>query len=81
MNVDALSRNPVGLAAKDEDFGKEIRDITSAHPDALEEGVELLSTMAGKETEWMGVRRKDKSFVHHNACCFGINHQKNVHNH
>jgi hypothetical protein len=37
MNADALSRNPVGLAEEDEDFGEEIRDITGAHPDALEE--------------------------------------------
>jgi hypothetical protein len=81
MNADALSRNPVGLAVEDEDFDKEIRDITGAHPDAPEEGVELLCAMAGKETEWMGFRRKDRSFVQHNACCFGINHQKNVHNH
>jgi hypothetical protein len=81
MNVDALSRNPVGLAAKNEDFGEEIRDITGAHPDAPEEGVELLCAIAGKEMEWMGVRRKDRSFVQHNACCFGINHQKNVHSH
>ncbi len=29
----------------------------------------------------MGVRRKDRRFVQHNACCFGINHQKNVHSH
>jgi hypothetical protein len=76
-----LSRNPVGLAAEDEDFGKEIRDITGAHPDTPEEGVELLCAMAGKETEWMGVRRKDRSFEQHNVCCFGINHQKNVHSH
>jgi hypothetical protein len=61
--------------------GEEIRDITGAHPDAPEEGVELLYAMTGKETEWMGVRRKDRSFVQHNACCFGINHQKNVHSH
>jgi hypothetical protein len=39
MNADALSRNPVGLAVEDEDFGEEIRDITSAHPDAPEEGL------------------------------------------
>ncbi|CAM6003223.1 unnamed protein product [Sphagnum balticum] len=73
--------NPVGLAVEDEDFGEEIRDITGAHPDAPEEGAELLCHITGKETEWMGVRRKDGRFVQHNACCFGINHQKNVHSH
>ncbi|CAM6006466.1 unnamed protein product [Sphagnum balticum] len=60
MNADALSRNLVGLAIEDEDFGEEIRDITDAHPDAPEEGSKLLCAMAGKETEWMGVRRKDR---------------------
>ncbi len=29
----------------------------------------------------MGVRRKDRRFVQHNACCSGINHQKSVHIH
>jgi hypothetical protein len=81
MNTDALSRNPVGLAVEDEDFGEEIRDITGAHLDAPEEGSELLCAMSGKETKWMGVRRKDRRFVQHNACCFRINHQKNVHSH
>jgi len=81
MNADALRRNPVGLAIEDEDFSEEIRDITGAHPDAPEKGLELLCAMVGKETEWMGVRRKDRRFVQHNAYCFGINHQKNVHSH
>jgi hypothetical protein len=81
MNANALSRNPVGLAVEDEDFGEEIRDIIGAHPDAPEEGAELLCAMAGKDTEWMGIRRKDIRYVQHNACCFGINHQTNGHNH
>ncbi len=29
----------------------------------------------------MGIRRKDRRYVQHNACCFGINHQTNGHNH
>ncbi|CAM6012423.1 unnamed protein product [Sphagnum balticum] len=37
--------------------------------------------MTGEETEWMGVRRRDRRFVQHNACCFGINHQKYVSSH
>jgi hypothetical protein len=81
MNADALSRNPVGLAAEDEDFGEEIRDITDAHPDAPEEGAELLCAMAGKDTEWMGIRRRDRRNVEHDACCFGINHLTNGHGH
>jgi hypothetical protein len=81
MNANALSRNPVGLAMEDEDFGEEIRDITGAHPDAPEEGAELLCAMAGKDTEWMGIRRTNKRYVQHNACCFGINHQMSGHSH
>jgi hypothetical protein len=81
MNADALSRNPVGSAADDEDFGEEIQDITSAQADVPENGAELLCAMTGEETEWMGVRRKDRRFVQHDACCFGINHQKYVSSH
>jgi hypothetical protein len=29
----------------------------------------------------MGVRRRDRRFVQHNACCFGINHQRYVSSH
>ncbi|CAM6024828.1 unnamed protein product [Sphagnum balticum] len=80
-NADALSRNPVGLAKEDEDFGEEIRDVTEAHPGAFQEGTELLCALAGEDTEWMGNRRKDRRCVQHNACCFGINHQVNNHSH
>jgi hypothetical protein len=81
MNADTLSRNPVGLAEEDEDFGEEIRDTTGTHPDALEEGAKLLYALAGKNKEWMGIKRKDRRYVQHDACCFGINHQMNGHNH
>ncbi len=80
-NADALSRNPVGLAVEDEDFGEEIRDITGAHPDAFQEGAELLCALAGEDMEWMGNRRKDRRCMQHNACCFGINHQVNDRSH
>jgi len=81
MNADALSRDSVGLAAEDEDFGEEIRDITDAHPDAPGEGAELLCAMVGKDTEWMGIRKRDRRNVEHDACCFGINHLTNGHSH
>jgi hypothetical protein len=58
MNADALSRNPVGSAVDDEDFGEEIQDITGAQADVPENGAELLCAMTGKETEWMGVKRR-----------------------
>jgi hypothetical protein len=66
---------------EDEDFGEEIQDITDAHPDAFQEGAELLCALAGEDTEWMGNRRKDRRYVQHNACYFGINHQVNDHSH
>jgi hypothetical protein len=81
MNADALSRNPVGLAQEDEDFDEEIRDITSAYPHAPEEGTKLLCVAGGKDTEWMGIRRRDRRHVLHNACCFGINHQTQDYSH
>jgi hypothetical protein len=81
MNADALSRNPVGSVADDEDFGEEIQDITGAQADVPENGAELLCAMTGEETEWMGVRRRDRRFVQHDACYFGINHQKYVSSH
>ncbi len=81
MNVDALSRNPVGSAADDEDFGEEIQDITGAQADVPEEGAELLYSLTGEETEWINVKRKDRRLIQHGACCFGINHQKYVSDH
>jgi hypothetical protein len=80
-NVDALSRNPVGSTANDDDFGEEIQDITGIQADVPGEEGEFLCVQTGEETEWMGVRRKDRRFVQHNACCFGINHWTCVGNH
>ncbi len=70
-NVDALSRNPVGLAA-DDDFGDGIQDTTVNVP---EKERELLCIRKGEETEWIGVARKDRKFVQHGTCYFGINHR------
>jgi hypothetical protein len=73
-NVDALSRNPVGPAADDDDFSEEIQNIASTQTDAFKGGEELLCVQTGKETEWLGVRRRDRELVQHSTCCFGINH-------
>jgi hypothetical protein len=70
-NVDALSRNPVGSATDDDDFGEGIQDVTA---DASRREKELLYVQKGEETKWMGVRRKDRRFIQHDVCCFGINH-------
>ncbi len=42
INVDALSRNSVGSAADDDDFGEEIQDIADTQADVLREEGELL---------------------------------------
>ncbi len=76
-----MSRNPVGSTADDEDFGEEIQDITGAQADVPEEGIELFYNLTGEETEWIGVRRKDRRLIQHGACYFGINHQKHVNDH
>ncbi|CAK9253648.1 unnamed protein product [Sphagnum jensenii] len=65
----------------DEDFGEEIQDIIGAQADVPEGGAELLCALTGEEIEWMGVRRKDRRLIQHNACCFGINHRKYVNDH
>jgi hypothetical protein len=75
-NVDALSRNPVGSAADDDDFDEEIQDITSAQADVPGGEGELLCVLTGE-----GIRRKDRRLIRHNACCFGINHWKCVSKH
>jgi len=75
-NVDALSRNPVGLAADDDDFGEEIQDIASTRTDASKGDEEFLCVRIGKEKEWFGIRRGDKELIQHRACCFGINHYR-----
>jgi hypothetical protein len=73
-NVDALSRNPVGSATDDDDFGEEVQDVAVTQVDVPGEEKELLCVQSGQETKWMGVRRKDRRFVQHDACCFSINH-------
>jgi len=54
-NVDALSRNPVGSAANDDDFGAEIKDTVGIPVDEPKEDGELLCVKAREETNWMCV--------------------------
>jgi hypothetical protein len=50
-NADALSRNPVGQATDDDDFGEEIQDVGSSPTDtSKKEGdAQLIQTGEGKE--------------------------------
>jgi len=79
-NVDALSRNPVGPATDDDDFSEKIQDIGNTLTDTPRGEGETFFVQTSKETEWFGVRRKDRECVQHHACCFGINHCNYVSN-
>jgi len=80
-NVNALSRNPIGPAMDDDDFCEEIQDIGNAQTDTPMEGGELLFVQIGRETKWLGIRKKDRESVQHQTCCFGINHCNRVSSH
>ncbi len=73
-NVDALSRNPVGAIADDDDFGREIQDFTTKQGDSIEATRGMFSVQCGRESEWLGLRRQSRGLKQHYECCFGINH-------
>ncbi len=73
-NVDALSRNPVGDAADDDDFSREIQDIGTRQSGSIKETGGIFSVRHGKESEWLGLRRHSGGLKEHHGCCFGINH-------
>jgi hypothetical protein len=54
-NVDALSGNPIGSAADDDDFGAKIQDIVGIPTDEPKEDGQRLCVKAGEETDWMCV--------------------------
>ncbi|CAK9856549.1 unnamed protein product [Sphagnum jensenii] len=75
-NVDALSRNPVGLPEDDDDFGRKIQDLR-LEPRSLYEVPEgIFSIQNGREYEWLGLRRQVSGLKQHHECCFDINHQR-----
>jgi hypothetical protein len=49
-NVDALNRNPIGLATDDDDFNEETQDIGSIQTDTHGEENEIIFVKIGKET-------------------------------
>jgi len=75
-NVDALSRNLVGQAMDDDDFGGEIQDVGSPPTDMSKRERETLFVQTGKETKWLGVRRKDKQCVRQHACYDHVSKQQ-----
>ncbi|CAM6026614.1 unnamed protein product [Sphagnum balticum] len=80
-NVDALSRNPVGLAVEDDDFCEEVQDVGSAQTDTQLAEERLLFVRTGTEMEWYGIKRKGRELVQHQTCCSGINHSKHLNDH
>jgi hypothetical protein len=81
INVNVLSKNPVGPAADDDEFSEEIQDIASTRTDASKGDEEFLCVWTGKEREWLGIKRGDKELVQHRAYCFEINHCRYDDNH
>jgi hypothetical protein len=73
-NADALSINPVGIAADNDDFNLEIQDFTNKPRGAIEATRGLFFVQCGRESEWLGVRRRSRPLKQHYQCCFGINH-------
>ncbi|CAN5976252.1 unnamed protein product [Sphagnum jensenii] len=75
-NVDALSRNPMGDAADDDDFSGEIQDIGTGQGGSIKATGGIFSVRHGKESKWLGLRRHSRGLREHHGCCFGINHRR-----
>ncbi len=73
-NVDALTRNLNRPTTDDDDFSEKIQDIGNIQTDTPGEEGEILFVQTCKEIEGFGFRRKEKRFLQHHECCFGINH-------
>jgi len=57
-NVDALSRNPVGAAANDDNFGCEIQDLATKPGNPIEPSRGIFFVQCGEESDWLGLRRQ-----------------------
>jgi len=76
--MDALSRNLVGLAVDDDDFGEEIQDIADTTTDVPRKDEGLLCIKTDEDTKWISVGRKGRQ---HDASCSGSNRWTCVGNH
>jgi hypothetical protein len=74
INVDALSRNPVGKAKDDDDFSEEIQDVGIEQSDSVATTGGIFSVQCVRQSEWLGLRRQSGGLKQHYGCCFGINH-------
>jgi len=74
-NANALSRNPVRQATDDDDFGGEIQDVGSPPTNTSKREGETLFVQTGEETEWLGIKRKDRECVQQHACYDHVSNQ------
>ncbi len=74
-NADALSRNPVGQATDDDDFGEKIQNVGSSPTDTSKRKKEALLIQTGEGKKWLGVRRRDRECVQQHACCDHVSNQ------
>jgi len=56
-NAHALSRNPVGQAADNDDFSGEIQDDSNIRNDPVEATERMFSVRYGQDLDWFGFRR------------------------
>jgi hypothetical protein len=56
-NVDALSKNPMGVAIDDDNFNEEIQDIGSVQANTHEVDDQIFFIQTSKGSEWLGFKR------------------------
>ncbi|CAK9189364.1 unnamed protein product [Sphagnum troendelagicum] len=73
-NVDALSQNPVGQAADDEDFRQEIQDDPVTQHGTSKEAEKVLAVRNDQQLQWFEKLRRYSGMADHHRRGFGINH-------
>ncbi len=74
INVNVLSKKPVGQATNDNNFNEEIQDIRIVQTTTPKTSENIFSVQYGKDSDWFGFRRHARKLIEHHRCCFGINH-------
>ncbi len=62
-NADALSRNPVGQAANDDDYRQEIQDDPNIQNGPAEATERVLAVQYGQDLDWFGLRRQSRGLT------------------
>jgi hypothetical protein len=74
INVDALSKNPVGQATNDDDLSEKIQDIGTMQTYSSETADKIFFIQYGKDLDWFSFKRQSRKLTEHHRCCFSINH-------